>query len=317
MPLEQFITKRFGEDSLAVIDHANQIIAVYQAQGYVLTLRMLYYQFVARGLLPNTLREYKRLGDIIADGRLAGLIDWEAIEDHHREVNHAYSWQDPAHFLENVADQFKVDMWENQPHHCEVWIEKDALTGVIERPCKELRVAYFACKGYASASQLWAAGKRLAVKRQNKIDKAWGKKKPARGNARVVVFHLGDHDPSGIDMTRDNDDRLQMFSGGESNGVRIEVIRLALNMNQVQQYNPPPNPAKMTDSRSEGYVAMHGTSSWELDALDPAVIDKLVRDNVSKLIDKKIWKEDEEREAGHRRELHDVADNWDDIMSNM
>ena len=77
---EAFIEKSFQTKTLAVIDQAGAIITEYMDQGFVLTLRQLYYQFVARGLIPNQHREYKRLGAIIDDARLAGLLDWAPSE---------------------------------------------------------------------------------------------------------------------------------------------------------------------------------------------------------------------------------------------
>lgn len=77
-----------------------------------------------------------------------------------------------------------------------------------------------------------------------------------------VIIHLGDHDPSGIDMTRDIQERLQMF------GADVYVKRVALTMNQIGTYNPPPNPAKITDSRASKYIDEYSNESWELDALE-------------------------------------------------
>lgn len=121
----------------------------------------------------------------------------------------------------------------------------------------------------------------------------------------TVVLHLGDHDPSGIDMTRDIQDRLRGFRA------RTTVKRLALNMAQVDQYQPPPNPAKMSDSRAEGYVDNYGEDSWELDALDPAVLNQVILDAVDPFLDMDAWNaatEDVERE---RTALRKIQRNWD------
>lgn len=257
MAKELFIERSFKPESMALIDQANRIITDYRAQGFTLTLRQLYYQFVSRDLLPNKQSEYKRLGSIINDGRLAGLIDWSAIEDRTRNVRVHPSWNDPSDIIESAAVGYQEDIWLGQEYRPEIWIEKDALLGVIEPVCRRYRVPYFACRGYTSQSEQYRAGKRFAKHRSLSVT--------------PIVFHLGDHDPSGIDMTRDNGDRLAMFAGDE-----VEVRRLALNMKQITRYNPPPNPAKETDSRSSGYIEKFGSSSWELDALDPSVIDKLI-----------------------------------------
>src|ERR1700722_6974774 len=101
---------------------------------------------------------------------------------------------------------------------------------------------------------------------------------------RPIVFHLGDHDPSGIDMTRDNYDRLSMFAGAP-----VQVVRRALNMPQVEEYDPPPNPAKLTDSRARDYIDKYGDECWELDALDPAMLRDLIRDAVLRIRDREKW----------------------------
>lgn len=148
-------------DHLAVVAHANTIIAEYQDQGFVLTLRQLYYQFVSRDLIPNTQREYKRLGGIINDARLVGLIDWLALEDRTRNLQSLSHWTSPTEIIEAVSAQYRTDRWAAQPHRVEVWIEKDALAGVIEGVCHELDVPYFSCRGYTSQSEMWGAGMRL------------------------------------------------------------------------------------------------------------------------------------------------------------
>ena len=159
---EQFIEKSFATASLDIIRQANAIIRDYAAQGFRLTLRQLYYQFVARDLIPNTQRSYKRLGNIISDARLAGLVDWDAIEDRTRNLESNPHWDDPAAIIAAAARSFRLDKWETQPCRVEVWIEKEALVGVIERICRNLDVDYFACRGYVSQSEQHAAGKRFA-----------------------------------------------------------------------------------------------------------------------------------------------------------
>lgn len=289
---ETFTEKRFAKSSLELIEHANSIIAEYQADGFTLTLRQLYYQFVSRDLLANTQREYKRLGGIINDARLAGLIDWLAIEDRTRNLRELDSWESPSELLFKAADWYRIDPWKRQAYRVECWIEKDALVGVIENVCNEFGVPYFACRGYNSQSEQWRAAKRF--------------ENYAADGQKVVVLHLGDHDPSGIDMTRDNNDRLAMLSRHSD----IEVKRLALNMDQVEKYGPPPNPSKESDSRSRSYIAQFGRKSWELDALEPRVIERLIRREIKKLIDRDPWNEDGDEEAADKARLADLAENW-------
>lgn len=294
MPKIVYQEKDFTREHLEVIERANVVIAEYAAQGYTLSLRQLYYQFVSRDWIPNTDKSYKRLGGIVSEGRRAGLIDWEAIEDRGRNLRSPATWESPADMVETCAHQFNVDFWSRQRYRPEVWVEKDALLGVLEVACGPLELPYFSCRGYVSDSEAWAAGRRFRSYK--------------RAGQFPLIVHLGDHDPSGLDMTRDVHDRLTMFAEGLA-----DVRRIALNWNQVEQYEPPPNPAKVTDSRYEGYAAEYGEESWELDALNPEILTGLIRAAVTPLIDRSAWRACEEERADGRRKLHKVAEKWGSI----
>lgn len=296
MPLIQYRDFNFKDDRLAIIEKANEIIAEYRRQGYTLTLRQLYYQFVSRDIIPNTERSYKNLGSAISDGRDAGMIDWNAIEDRGRGLSSWLIEEDEQAVLDGIEMGFALDFWKRQNVYVEVWVEKDALSSVIERACSRRRVPYMACKGYLSASEAWRAGRRFE-------NAAYG------GAERLVMIHLGDHDPSGIDMTRDNGDRLALYSQGED----IEIRRIALNMDQVERYRPPENPAKVTDTRAADYIARYGTKSWELDALEPRVLENLIETEVADLIDPEIWEEAQEEERQRRGLLEQFHSRFDDI----
>jgi hypothetical protein len=296
MPKIQYISKRFNSKRTAQIHQANAIIAEYAAQGFELTLRQLYYQFVARGLLENKQSEYKNLGETINDARLAGLVDWDAIVDRTRHLRGLSSWESPEEIIGGCAHSFHLDHWADQPFRLEVWIEKDALVGVIQRVCNRNDVDFFSCRGYTSQSELWRAARRLAYY--------------AKEGKEVRVIHLGDHDPSGIDMSRDIQDRIEMFAAGRG----IELRRIALNMPQVEQYNPPPNPAKESDSRCDGYVRQFGDQSWELDALEPSVIEKLIQAEVDEVLDKRKWDACERREKKDKELIGKVAANWKTVV---
>ncbi|MEP3114117.1 hypothetical protein [Nisaea sp.] len=289
--------KSFREPSLAIIGAATNIIEEYQAEGFTLTLRQLYYQFVARGWIANKQSEYDRLGKIISDARMAGYIDWEAIEDRTRFLRSNPHWSSTQHILRTVSEQYAIDKWKGQDARVEVWIEKDALVGVIENVCRTEDVPFFACRGYSSQSELWRASQRIY---DHVIEEQ-----------RVVVIHLGDHDPSGIDMTRDIEDRLRTFLDWHGayvgRGEDVEVRRIALNMSQVEEFSPPPNPAKLTDSRVDGYLRKFGSSSWELDALDPRHIERLILNEIEDLRDPDLWAVAQEEEQSDKKRLGELA----------
>lgn len=163
-------------------------------------------------------------------------------------------------------------------------MDREALVGVIASVCDELDVPYFACRGYVSQSEQWRAYRRH------------------EGQQPTVVLHLGDHDPSGIDMTRDNQERLSMFLN-DPHADHTYVRRIALNMDQVSRYNPPPNFAKQTDPRSRDYRARFGDDSWELDALEPVVLVDLIQNCVDEYRDMELWQERLNRLADDKEQL--------------
>lgn len=299
MPKIAYIEQNFTRKSQDLIDTANGIIDEYRAMGFSLTLRQLYYQFVARALLPNTDRAYNQLGTVVSNGRRAGLIDWNAIEDRTRFVRELGHWETPAEIIKSAADSFHLDRWGDQVYRPEVWIEKDALLGVIEDVCNKWDVPYFSCRGYVSDSEIWRAARRI-IRHSNE-------------GHRTLILYFGDHDPSGLDMTRDIEDRLGLFSRYE----HFEVRRLALNMDQIDEYAPPPNPAKITDSRYEKYVAEHGAYSWELDALNPPVFTELIEAAIFEFLDHPRWDETKEREDTYIQKLTTVSEQWEELTEGM
>lgn len=297
MPKIEYIPKNFRQTSLELIHRINKVITEYETQGYSLTLRQVYYQMVARDIIPNNERSYKNLGALINDARLAGLIDWNAIEDRTRNIRGLTHWETPGDVIKAAAYNYHLDYWQDQENYVEVWVEKDALVGVVGRICDQLDLKYFSCRGYVSQSEMWVAAKRLQSRQ--------------REGKNIILFHLGDHDPSGIDMSRDILDRLNIFETDY-----IQFKRLALNMEQVEKYNPPPNPTKLSDSRATKYLTDFGYECWELDALEPKVIDTLIKDNVLQFRDQEKYKNIKNQESLGIEFLEEIAENFDRIEQN-
>ena len=292
-----YVLKRFSRACTSTINKADSILNEYAAQGFVLTLRQLFYQFVARDFIPNTQKSYKQLGKVVGEARLAGLLDWNRLEDRTRNLAKLQHFDGPQDAVDKLASWYHIDMWENQRYRPEVWLEKDALTGVIADVCKENDVPYFSCRGYTSLSEMWRASQRL---------NEW-----VASEQSPYVIHFGDHDPSGIDMSRDIYERINRTFMSE-----CEFKRVALNMDQIKQYNPPPNPAKVTDSRYQVYVKKFGTKSWELDALEPIRFCELVESNLATLRDQVQWDKDLVAEGRVRDQLTDLAVTWESVGTN-
>lgn len=301
MARESFIEINFRKKSMVLIDQANSVIHAMRARGFTLTVRQLYYQFVSRDWLENTKQNYERLASVVDDARKAGLIPWDAIEDRTRFLRRIPDWDNPQDFLNEVVESYAEDVWRDQDYYAEFWVEKDALLGVVEVACNELRVPYFACRGYPSSSELYKAGKRMAAHR-------------AAGRW-PIVFYAGDHDPSGLQMGIENaPNALMMYARSND----IEVRHVALTRDQIDEYQPPANYAKESDSRYNWYVGETGLDdSWELDALDPDVIDAIIRENVESVLDRPKFEANMQAEAANRARLFEIKDAFVDLANNI
>lgn len=299
MSRQLYRAKSFGADSVALIDVMNVIVEEYVEAGYRLTVRQLYYQLVARDIVENTERSYKRVTSIVNDAKLAGLMDWEAIEDRTREFIRRTRWESAAQIVRASADSFHMDMWEDQPKRVFVIVEKEALAGVLERACKKYDVPLLAARGYPSGTVLREFCQSDLI--------------PALEQGQeIAVLHLGDHDPSGIDMTRDLADRIALF--GEDAGEH-SLDRIALTMEQIRKQKPPPNPAKSTDARFASYRARFGVKSWELDALKPEFLDALVGGHIAQHIHQERWNARSELVEEIRARISKTADEFENATS--
>lgn len=254
----------------------NRVIYRYQVKGYQLTLRQLYYQLVAAGVIKNTIKEYENLVYLVNRGRLAGEIDWMAITDRSRLLSGQEHSTSPKQALTALAATYRIDKWKTQENYVEIWIEKEALLDIIGEVAADLDVHYMSSRGYFSTSALYEASLRFKAK--------------AQAGKQSHVLYLGDHDPSGIDMMRDIEDRLLMFGSG------VQFKTIGLTQEQIELYKLPPSPAKISDSRYSSYVAKFGKQSWELDALGPEIIQDITRRQVLNLRDDEAYREREAKE---------------------
>lgn len=313
MPKIRYIRKNFSPKTLDIIAKADQICQHYAKMGYDLTLRQLYYQFVANGWLDNKQSEYNRLGKIVDNARKAGMIDWDHIVDRTRNLRGLAHWNDAAEIIRDSSVGFRIDKWADQEYRIEVWIEKDALLGVLQTACNPEDVPFFSCRGYTSQSEVWGAAQRI--------------RRHIEAGQKVVVLHLGDHDPSGVDMTRDIRDRLMFYigndlvlAGHDRNDVEsvlsdaVQVKRIALSMKQVERLSPPPNPAKPKDARYVKYVQRYGRECWELDALPPDLLVRLIRRSIDTFRDDALWQAQMAIEEEQKALLRKASDNWDGVI---
>ena len=321
----RYVDKRTSAPVMRIVEQADAIIDDYRAQGLTLTVRQLYYRFIALDLLPdepdpgerpwidkvynaahglqphtkNTDKNYKRIAGIVNDARLRGFLDWTAIQDRTRALRGMTHTDDAADLIDRIQYSLLLDLWEDQRNRVEVWVEKQALEEVIQQVANEWDCNYFACRGYPSQSAIWRAAERF--------------KRITRDGQNPVVLYLGDHDPSGLNIDEDLSNRF-----GNIYGVSVEFRRIALTMPQIEETGAPPNPAKLSDSRAARYIATYGTrDSWELDALEPAMMKQVIGDAIQEYLDPDQFEGRREIQVAERKPIAAVSENWDEVLDFM
>ncbi|MCJ7747899.1 MAG: hypothetical protein MUP27_09150 [Desulfobacterales bacterium] len=304
---EMFKEKNFRGEANDLIVLCDEIISEYLGQGLRLTLRQLYYQFVSRDSFPenrkwswdgarwvrdpngtkNAEPNYKWLGTVLSEARLAGLLDWEAIEDRIRVPSIPSEWKNLRDIIDSVLYSYRLPRWEGQPYYIELWVEKDALAGILRPLTNQYHVTMMVNRGYSSQSAMYEASKRFLK---------------YAGERELILFYLCDFDPSGEDMVRDISDRLDMF------GVSVDVRKIALTLAQVKKYNPPPNPAKIKDPRAAEFISRYGASSWEVDAINPKELRGIIVKSIEGCVDKDLMRHILDQENSDKIKLTHAVD---------
>lgn len=262
---ENFCSHSFSEKSERLLDSCQEILEDSAGVGIRLTLRQLYYRLVARNMIPNVSHSYKQLERLMTNARMSGRVDWEMMEDRNRILQAPSEFSGLQELAQAAVESYRLDRWEGQQHYVELWAEKDALSSVLLPVADELHIRFMAARGYSSVQALYEAKVRFIEQHSSgKICK---------------LLYIGDHDASGQDMPRYIQQRMNLM------GATVEVKTIALTTEQVREYNPPPNPAKETDSRAAGYISRHGPTSWEADALEPEVLQGIARESILKYLD--------------------------------
>lgn len=280
---------RFREDTLQLIAECDAIANEYMGMGLTLTTRQMYYQLVSANIVPNDEKSYSKVKGIVSKARLAGLIDWSAIEDRARQAEEPSEWGSINSIVSSALAAFRLPRLQGQPEYIELWVEKDALAGVLEPIARKYHIVLMVNRGYSSQSAMYESARR--------INNNAAEYDCVNGS---TVLYLGDLDPSGEDMVRDIDERLEMF------GCYATVEKVALNMDQVDYYSLPPNPAKLTDSRAASFIEKYGTNSWEVDAIPPKVLQQIISDTIEASLDMDMMQAVKDKEEADKKPLEEA-----------
>lgn len=294
MPHITYTSYKPQSRTLFLIEKATQVLNKYAKQGYRLTLKQLFYQFVKEGLIENTIKSYESLSKAISNGRDAGLIDWDMIVDRKRPVTKRRHWENAEEFMQSAASMFACDIWSGQDVRCEVWVEKESLIQVVEKAASPFGVTAMSSQGYISTSAAWSAAQRMLNSECNE----W------------KIIHLADHDPSGIHLTEDIKTRMEMYVRpyeDHHEETSIEVERIGLNYAQAAKYKLPANVANESDNRFVPYKEVYGEECWELDAMEPMAIEKMIVKEIEKTVTNKAqMKRMRAKEKKERKKLSEM-----------
>ncbi len=250
-----------------------EIVEYYESIDIKLTNRQLYYQLVGKDLIPNYMEVYKRICVFLTDMRYCGLIDWNSIEDLARVPKRPSQWESISDLIKSATQQYRLPRWNGQQYYLEMYCEKEAGVNVLSTVARKYHIHFGYNKGYSSAAAMYGLSKRI----QEQI----------HDGKEVKILYFGDHDASGLDMIRDITDRTEEFltEGDNYTDPDFEIVPVSLTMDQIKLYNPPANPAKMTDPRAKWYIERFGKVSWELDAIDALELRTIAEKSILEYID--------------------------------
>jgi hypothetical protein len=216
------------------------------------TVRQIYYLATVAGLVPKTENGYNIVQTDLTLMRRTGDLPYGWLADSTRWQRKPNTFGSVEEALKETARLYRKDLWRDADCYVEVWLEKDALSGVVYPITSLFDVPLMVARGYASLSFLHEAAEYIA-----------GLDVPA------YIYHLGDYDPSGQDAARAIEESLREMAPD----AEIHFERLAVTPGQIAHWRLPTRPTKETDSRSKGF----GAVSVELDAIPPGRLRALVQ----------------------------------------
>jgi len=268
------------KQSLELLEQVQKIMGSYD---FALTLRQIYYQLVAKQIIPNKQSSYHKLSRLCVMGRDEGILPEEGFADRLREVDKLSSWTDLNEFMETVKRSYHKDKWQNQDRYLEIWTEKDALRSVITEITYRYDISLMVARGQLSRTEIYRTSKRYK----------------SQSDKECYLYYCGDFDPSGLSIYNSIKERLDNF------GVSINFERIALTEGQIKEYKLPSDPGKKSDPNYNKFVSLYGSDMVvELDSLPPDVLRKIIEDCILKNIDQGLLAQVQEKEKDEKVSLN-------------
>ena len=252
------------------------------AESKPATVRQVYYLATVAGLVPKTENGYGMVQTDLTLMRRAGSLPYDWLADSTRWERKPRTFNSVEQALEDTARLYRKALWADADAYVEVWLEKDALAGVVYPITEKFDVSLMVARGYASLSFLNEAAKYIAT-----LDR------PA------FIYHCGDYDPSGQDAARAIEETLREMAPE----AEIHFERLAVTPAQIVNWRLPTRPTKTTDSRAKGF----GVVSVELDAIPPGRLRDLVQKAIERHLPPEQYRVLKVAEASERKLLNGLV----------
>jgi hypothetical protein len=226
------------------MEQLRSALAEIVAEGTPMTVRQVYYQAVTRGLIDKTEQQYKAICRILVLMRRDGSIDYDDIADNTRWMRKPTTFGSIEDALTETARLYRRQVWADLDCRVEVWLEKEALAGVLVEVTAKWDVPLMVTRGYPSLSYIHAAGEAIQS-----------------SGLETFIYYFGDRDPSGVDIARHVNENLSEFAGD----VPVNFVLVAVTQDQIADMDLPTRPTKKSDSRAKGWEGR----SVEVDAIHP------------------------------------------------
>ncbi|MBA7519376.1 hypothetical protein ES705_11454 [subsurface metagenome] len=264
------------------LEFIGQIKDVLDSYDFALTIRQIFYQLVAKQIIPNLEGKYKKVSRDCVTGRDLGLLPEDKFTDRTRVFDKLSSWLDLKDFMDTVKNAYLKDKWRNQLKYIEIWTEKDALRAVINIITHRYDVGLQIARGQYPRTGIYETSLRYK----------------AQSDKECFLYYVGDYDPSGLAIYESIKKRLIKY------GVNVEIPdRIALTEDQIEKYRLPSDRAKKTDKNYDKFVEKTGSDRVvELDSLPPDILRKIIEDCIMKNIDYELLGlvQEKERDEGTR-----------------
>jgi hypothetical protein len=257
------------------------------AEGRPMTVRQVYYQATVRALVDKTEQGYAKVKTALTDMRRAGTLPYSWLADNTRWMRKPSTFDGPEAALQDAARFYRKALWRDADAYVEIWIEKDALAGVIYDVTAEYDVPLMVARGYASLSFLHSAAEVMEDEYRP-----------------CFIYHFGDFDPSGVNAAEKIEETLRELAPSAD----IYFERLAVTPAQILALSLPTRPTKTTDSRARSWGG--GDHSVELDAIDPNTLRGLVRQAIEWHLPRQELARLRKVETAERDSMLEFLDGW-------